>query len=105
LWAYDPRVKNPLLTAVLLALAVATAAPAAADADQDYLDMLHNTYDMPNATGEMVKLGHAICADLRGGASAADEAAALYRAVPKISEKAAGEVVSAAQIKLCPDTT
>jgi hypothetical protein len=91
-------------TAAIAAIAaflvgMALAAPAHADGDSDYLSML-SKYGF-NVTGDdsstLIKTGHLICTDLRNGTSAADESAALYRILPKATDKQSGNLVTVAQ--------
>lgn len=95
-------------TALLLIGAAIAAAPSAhADPQQDYLDMLRSTYGF-NVTDSnrhtLLAAGNAICGDLRAGTSPETEIRAIFRSVPNATEKQAGNLVSAAQFKLCPDT-
>ena len=79
-----------------------------ADGDSDYLAVLSRYgFDVSTpATAQMaVKFGHGICADLRAGASPSQELATMTRMSPEgISERKIGNMVSAAQFQLCPDT-
>jgi hypothetical protein len=58
----------------------------------------------PISAQNAIELGRDICGDLHSGMSAASETNALYRMMPKITDKQAGNLVSAAQFTLCPDT-
>jgi hypothetical protein len=92
-----------------VAASIALAAPAGADnfspAEQAYLDML-KVYGF-NINGEdaafAVKLGHTACSLLENGSSPPDGAAALWRTAPKFTEKRSANLVSVAQMKLCPN--
>ena len=53
---------------------------------------------------DAIGLGQAICGDLQHGSSATTEANGLHKMMPKITDKQAGNLVSAAQSALCPDT-
>lgn len=89
---------------------VALAGPAGADnfspAEQAYLDMLKaygftiNDQDAAFA----VKLGHTTCDLLARGDDPKDIADALWRTAPGFTEKQSANMVSVAQMKLCPDT-
>ncbi|WP_169714694.1 DUF732 domain-containing protein [Mycobacterium celatum] len=105
-----------MLTKALLAIAlVATTAlqPALAyaDPDSDFLKAL-NMYgiDLSVMMGhtitpqDAIELGHDICNDLHSGKSAEAETNEVYRIMPKITDKQAGNLVSAAQLTICPDT-
>jgi serine/threonine-protein kinase len=89
---------------------VALAAPAGADsfspAEQAYLDMLKvYGFDInPEDAAFAVKLGHTTCSLLENGGSPQDVADALWRTAPKFTEKQSANLVSVAQMKLCPDT-
>ncbi|MEB4208760.1 DUF732 domain-containing protein [Mycobacterium sp. 94-17] len=94
------------LYAAAAVLAALVAAPAAhADADGDFLAAMHE-YGINFKGGDdaSLKLGRAVCKDLRDGASSAAESAAVFRILPDTTEKQSGNIVSAAQIHLCPDT-
>ena len=51
-----------------------------------------------------VELGHDICSDLHRGTSSEAEMHFLYRGMPNITDKQAGNLASAAQFTICPDT-
>jgi hypothetical protein len=103
-----------MLTRVLLGVAFAAVSallPADADADpgNDFLRALDG-YGInltallgvsPQAAAE---LGQAICDDLHLGKSAGTVANELYMKLPRITDKQSGNLVSAAQYTLCPDT-
>jgi len=84
---------------------------AQADPDSDFLAWLQNYgIDLSALMGHTItpqsaiELGHDICDDLRGGKSADSEMSGIFRMFPNITEKQAGNLVSAAQMTICPDT-
>jgi hypothetical protein len=86
-------------------------ATAHADPDSEFLLWLNNYgVDLSEIMGhtisrqDAIDLGHDICKDLHSGTSAEAETNSIYRSFPKISDKLAGNLVSAAQFKICPDT-
>lgn len=86
-------------------------ATAHADPDSEFLSWLNNYgIDLSEIMGhtitrqDAIELGHDICKDLHGGKSAEAETSEIYRGMPKISDKLAGNLVSAAQYTICPDT-
>jgi hypothetical protein len=105
-----------MLTRVLLGIAFAAVSvllPPHADADpaDDFLAALDKYgIDLSALMGQTItpqsaiELGDDICGDLQSGTSAASETNAIYRMMPKITDKQAGNLVSAAQFTLCPDT-
>jgi hypothetical protein len=59
----------------------------------------------PETRDVAVKMGHSICYDLRRGVSPDEETTKLFRMTPSnATEKKVGNMVSAAQFDLCPDT-
>jgi Protein of unknown function (DUF732) len=105
-----------MLTVALLGVAFAVASalqPAHADADpgNDFLAALDKygidltaLMGQPISPPDAIELGQDICGDLHKGTPAASETNAIYRMMPKITDKQAGNLVSAAQLTLCPDT-
>jgi hypothetical protein len=84
---------------------------ALADPDSDFLSWLDNYgIDLSELMGDnitrqdAIELGHDICNDLHRGKSAEAETGEIYRGMPKISDKLAGNLVSAAQQTICRDT-
>jgi uncharacterized protein DUF732 len=103
------KVTEVLLGGVIAAaLSILQPAHAAADPDNDFLARL-NWYgiDLSAVMGSQksaINMGHSICDDLHRGMQVKDEITALYRMLPIITDKQAGNLVSAAQFALCPDT-
>lgn len=62
---------------------------------------LMGTYISPQSA---IELGQDICVDLHRGHPPATEANDLYMKLPRITDKEAGNLVTAAQFTLCPDT-
>jgi hypothetical protein len=105
-----------MLTRVLLGVALAAMSVlqpprAGADPDNDFLSQL-NSYgiDLSDLMGrtitpqKAIELGHLICDDLRHGTQPEAEMNVFYRAMPKITDKQADNLMSAAQLTICPDT-
>ena len=100
-----------LMSAALACITVAASATAQADPGDDFLRYL-NMYgiDLSAMMGhtispqDAIELGQDICGDLHKGASPTAEANGLYRTLPRITDKQSGNLVSAAQLTLCPDT-
>ncbi|HZU46107.1 MAG TPA: DUF732 domain-containing protein [Mycobacterium sp.] len=91
-----------LVLASLASAAMSGIAVAHAAGDSDYL-MLLNRYGFDVSTVESqqltLKLGHAICNDLRSDATPQQKQAMAFQL-----GAASSVIVSAAQLELCPDT-
>ncbi len=104
------RIAAVLFWSVSLGASIPLAAPAGADsfspAEQAYLDKLkeYGFTVTPEDAAIAVKLGHDTCTGLDNGASPADAADALWSAAPWFTEEQSANLVTAAQINLCPDT-
>jgi uncharacterized protein DUF732 len=104
------RIAAVLFGCVSLGAASAITAPAGADsfspAEQAYLDKLkeYGFTVTPEEAAIAVKLGHDTCTGLENGASPAEAADALSSAAPWFTEKQSANLVTVAQMKLCPDT-
>jgi hypothetical protein len=107
--------KTRICSAAILALvgicplAMGTAL-AHADAGDDFVGMLKSWgYPVTDKTQKtLIGMGNAICEDLRGGTSKADEATLLFKNAPaatgSMSQAQARNFVTVAQRNLCPDT-
>lgn len=88
--------------ASVVSAAMAGIAVAHAAGDSDYLKLL-NQYGFDVSTAESqqltLKLGHAICDDLRSGASPQQRQETAFRL-----GAASTAIMGAAQLELCPDT-
>jgi hypothetical protein len=97
--------------ALAVNVAVLQAGHASADPGSDFLARL-NWYGIdlsalmgePISPPDAIELGQDICADLRSGTSPIAEANGLYRMMPRITDKQAANLVSAAQFAICADT-
>ncbi len=104
------RIAAVLLWSVSLGATIALAAPAGADsfspAEQAYLDKLkeYGFTVAPEDAAIAVNLGHDTCTGLENGASPADAADDLSRAAPWFTHQQSANLVTAAQVKLCPGT-
>ncbi len=104
------RIAAVLFWSVSLSASIALAAPAGADsfspAEHAYLDTLkeYGFTVTPEEAAIAVKLGHDTCTGLENGASPADAADDLSSAAPWFTEKQSANLVTVAQMKLCPDT-
>ncbi|MBP1823101.1 DUF732 domain-containing protein [Mycobacterium sp. OAE908] len=82
-----------------------------ADPGSDFLSRLH-AYGIdisaimghPISSQDTIELGQALCTELHQGTSAPVETEKLYRQMRRITDKQAGNLVSAAQFSICPDT-
>jgi hypothetical protein len=108
--------ERAIVTGVLIcigfvAMSAIQPATARADPDSEFFSWLDN-YGINlselmshNITRQdAIELGHDICNDLHSGKSADAETREIYRGMPKITDKLAGNLVSAAQYTICPDT-
>jgi hypothetical protein len=106
-----------MLTTTLLAVAFVVnvtalqPAHANADPDNDFLSKLDwygidisELMGHPISRHDTIDLGHVICDDLHRGTPPEAEMNVFYRGMPKITDKQAGNLVSAAQFAICPDT-
>jgi hypothetical protein len=100
-----------LLCIGFMVMSAVQPATAHADPDSEFLSWLDNYgIDLSELMGhtitrqDAIELGHDICNDLHGGKSADAETKEIYRGMPKITDKLAGNLVSAAQYTICPDT-
>jgi hypothetical protein len=110
--SYGQRMLTRALLGVAFAATSALHAPLAyADPGDDFLGYL-NMYgiDLSAMMGhtinahDAIELGQDICNELHGGKSAGGVTNELYRMMPRITDKQAGNLVSAAQLTICPDT-
>jgi Protein of unknown function (DUF732) len=100
-----------LFGVALAAMSVLQPPRAGADPDNDFLSQL-NWYgiDLSDLMGrtitpqKAIEFGHLICDDLRHGTQPKAEMNVFYRAMPKITDKQADNLMSAAQLTICPDT-
>jgi len=104
-----------MLTRVLLGVAPAAMSVlqpprAGADPDNDFLSQLNwygiDLSDLMGAPSPRRKPSSSglICDDLRHGTQPKAEMNVFYRAMPKITDKQADNLMSAAQLTICPDT-
>ncbi len=104
------RIAALLFWSVSLGATLALAAPAGADsfspAEQAYLDKLkeYGFIIPPEDAAIAVKLGHDTCTGLENGATRAAAADDLLRAAPWFTEQLSANLVTAAQVNLCPAT-
>ncbi|BBU21821.1 hypothetical protein AWC32_05765 [Mycobacterium xenopi] len=101
------------LVGVALAVNVAALQPAQAGADPgtDFLARL-NWYGIdlsalmgrPISRQDAIELGQDICTELHNGNTPVAVADQIYREMPRITDKQAANLVSAAQFAICPDT-
>jgi Protein of unknown function (DUF732) len=109
--SYGWRLTKALLAVALVATPALQPSLAYADPGDDFLAALDKygidlsaLMSEPISPQDAIELGRDICNDLHSGTSPIAEANGLYRMMPKITDKQSGNVVSAAQFTLCPDT-
>lgn len=91
-----------LIAGLSALLGLGCAPPAHAD-EYGYLSMLHGAgIGVPAGDVWMLGLGHSICADLAGGASVYDTAAAMTQPGSPFTLFQAAEVIYASVDQLCP---
>lgn len=86
-------------------------APANADPGSDFLAKL-NWYGIdvstlmghPISAHDTIELGQDICIELHNGNTPAGVSNQLFREMPRITDKQAANLVSAAQFAICPET-
>lgn len=86
--------------------AAARSCPTVTGAQAKYLCWLQ-TYSIhvtPETEQALLTAGDTLCQGLRKGGTPEQGTAVLYRTVPNISQQQAGNLITAAQMGLCPDT-
>lgn len=93
------------VVAGLVTAGMLLAVPAHAD-DTEYVGWLkkYGFNVTPKTQSSLITAGHSICTDLRGGASVTAEQAAVTRMIPGATSERVGNLITAAQLGLCPDT-
>jgi hypothetical protein len=100
-----------VIAAALSCIGAAVSPTARADPGNDFLAALDTSgIDLSALMGQAIspqdaiELGQDICNYLHRGTSVSGELDLLYREMPRITNKQAVNLVSAAQHTLCPDT-